>query len=173
MTQTARPAVRLWPFAVAAALAIAIFVAAKADSFHSGVKLAEALIAVIAICVVWVIPASWSLCAALVLAMFGSNWKYLGLPSLVAPDRYVLGLALLAIAVRAPGAANRPRIRFRPLYILMYVAGAYAIGSAIAAGTIGIHAEIFDLTDRMGILDWCVFIIAPVAFVTEADRRIF
>ena len=27
--------------------------------------------------------------------------------------------------------------------------------------------------DRMGILHWCVFIIAPAAFVTEADRRVF
>lgn len=154
-------------------MALVVFLVAKANGIQPGVRAAELFIAVVAVWAVWVMPASWSICGALVLSMFGGNWKNLGLPSLVAPDRLVLGLALLAVVVRAPAAANRPPIRFRPLYVVMYVAGAYAIASAIGYGTIKQHAEIFDLMDRMGILAWCVFIIAPVAFVTEADRRVF
>lgn len=177
MQEAARPPVRWWPFALATPVAVALLVAAKlhetAGSHSTTVRLAELFVALIAICAVWVIPAAWSLCAGLALSMFGSNWQNLGLPHSVAPDRFVIGLALLAIAVRAPAAANRPRIRFRPLYGVMYVAGAYAVGSAIGYGTITQHAEIFDLLDRMGILDWCVFILAPVAFVTASDRRVF
>lgn len=173
MQETARPAIRWWPFALATPLALAIFVAAKLYGGKSPTRLAELFIALIAICVVWVVPASWSLCAGLVLSMFAGHWQSLGFPSSIAPDRFVLGLALLAIAVRAPAAANRPAIRFRPLYVLMYVAGAYAIASAIGYGTITQHAEIFDLLERMGILYWVVFIMAGVAFVTASDRRVF
>jgi len=177
MQEAVRPPVRWWPFALVTPLAVAALVAAKlhaAGGTHSSfTRLAEVFVALVVICAVWVIPASWSLCAGLALSMFGGNWQNLGLPSSVAPDRFVLGLALLAIAVRAPAAANRPRMRFRPLYAVMYVAGAYAIASAIGYGTITQHAEIFDLLDRMGILDWFVFIFAPVVFVTAADRKVF
>jgi O-antigen ligase len=55
----------------------------------------------------------------------------------------------------------------------MYVAAAYAIGSAIGYGTIIHHSEIFDLLDRMGLLYWLILILAPAVFVTEADRRVF
>jgi putative inorganic carbon (HCO3(-)) transporter len=173
MQLTARPALRSWLFAVGTAVAIAILLAAKLDGLKTGERAAEGVIALIAICAIWVVPASWSLCAALVMSMFGGNWQNLGLPSSVAPDRVVLGLTLVAIAVRAPGAANRRPIRFRPLYILMYILGAYAIASAIGYGTISQHPEIFDLFDRLMILPWCVFIIAPAAFVTDKDRRLF
>jgi O-antigen ligase len=106
--------------------------------------------------------------------MFDGNWQYfLGLPQSVAPDRFVLALALLAICVRAPAASGRPAIRFRPLYILMYIAGAYAIADAIAYKTIFQHSQILDLVDRMMIMGWLVFIIAPAAFARESDRRVF
>jgi len=173
MQLTARPAFRSWLFALATPVVIAILFAAKVDGLKTGVRAAEVAVALIAICAVWVVPASWSVCGALVLSMFGGNWQNLGLPSSVAPDRFLLGLTLVAIVARAPAAANRPPIRFRPLYILMYVLGAYAIASAIGYGTISQHPEIFDLFDRLMILPWCVFIIAPTAFVTDKDRRLF
>ena len=84
----------------------------------------------------------------------------------------MLGVTLIAIAVRAPGARNRPRVRFRPIYAVMYVAGAYAIGSAIAVGTIHQHTVIFDLLDRMQIFEWLLYILAATAFTTAADRRV-
>jgi O-antigen ligase len=106
--------------------------------------------------------------------MFDGNWQnFLGLPHSVAPDRIVLVLALLAICVRAPGASDRLPIRFRPLYILMYIAGAYAIADAIGYKTIFQHSEILDLADRMMLVGWVVFIVAPAAFAKEADRRVF
>ncbi len=117
-------------------------------------------------------PAAWSLSGALALSMFGSNWQALGFPRSVAPDRLVLGFTLVAIAARAPCARDRRPIRFRPLYAVMYAAGAYAIGSAIAYGTITNHGALFDLLDRMQILQWIVFIVAPSVLTTAADRRV-
>jgi hypothetical protein len=151
-------------------------VAKHLSSGHGAVpvRLSEVFIGVIAVCAIWVVPASWSLCAALVLTMFDGNWQYfLGLPQSVSPDRFVLALALLAICARAPGASDRLPIRFRPLYILMYIAGAYAIADSIFYKTIFQHADILDLLDRMMIMGWLVFIIAPAAFAKESDRRVF
>ena len=42
--------------------------------------------------VVGQVPPSWSLSAALVLSMFGSNWAYLGLPKSIPADRIARAL---------------------------------------------------------------------------------
>lgn len=175
VTARSRPPVRWSVFAVATPLVVAALVAAlaKSSGHHDPkVMLAAAALGVLVVALIAVVPPSWSLSAALVLSMFGGSWQQLGLPNSVAPDRLVLGFTLLAIAVRAPGSRDRPMIRFRPLYAVMYVAGAYAIASAMAAGTITQHFAIFGLLDRMQIIDWLVLIIAPCAFSTAADRRV-
>jgi putative inorganic carbon (HCO3(-)) transporter len=162
-------------FAVAIPLVVAAFVFAKARSTGQGdpeLLVASAMVAAIVFVAIWLAPPSWGISAALALSMFGSNWSSLGLPHSAAPDRWVLAITLVAIVVRAPGARRRPPIRSRPLYALMYVAAAYAVASAIAAGTLLEHDSIFELLDRMQILDWVVFIIAPAAFPTAADRRV-
>ena len=173
MTQARLP--RWWPVAVGVPLIVAGYFATRvtgAGSHDPRVLLLAALVGAVAVYVVGTVPPSWSLSAAVVLSMFGSNWAYLGLPKSLPADRIVLILTLGAIAARAPSCRDRPPIRFRPLYGVMYVAGAYAIGSAIAVGTITKHGAIFDLFDRMQIFQWLVFIIAPAAFVTRADRRV-
>ena len=166
---------RWWPVAVGGPLLVALYLAAQLTA--SGPRdprmvLVGALAGALVVYAIWIVPPSWSISAALLLSMFGGSWGTLGLPRSVAPDRIVLVVALAAIVVRAPCARDRPLIRFKPLYAVMYVAGAYAIGSAIAVGTITNHGAIFDLLDRMQILQWLVFIIAPAAFVTAADRRV-
>jgi O-antigen ligase len=166
---------RWWPFAIAVPIVTGIFIFASARATgrrDPQVLLALALVAAVVVSAVWLARPSWTICAGLVLSMFGSHWQSLGLPPSVAPDRLMLAAALIAILVRAPGARDLPRIRFRPLYALMYVAGAYAVASAIAAGTLTSHAGFFTLLDRMGMIDWVVFIIAPAAFSTAADRRV-
>jgi hypothetical protein len=49
---------------------------------------------------------------------------------------------------------------------------AYAVISAIFAGTIGRRAAIFVLIDDYGVLPFLMFAIAPVAFAAEKQRRI-
>ena len=176
MIQAERPGVRWWPFAVGVPLLAGALIAAKvtASGPHDPrLLLVYALGALLCACAIWVVPPSWAISAGLVLTMFGGNWQALGLPSSVAPDRLVLGIALIAVAARGPRARERPAIRFRAIYAVMYVAGAYAVGSAIAVGTISQHAALFDLFDRMQIFQWVLFVIAPAAFSTPADRRVF
>lgn len=176
MSATAtRPSLRWLPVAVGAPVLIAAYEVAKRTS--TGPTDPERLVVLVLAglliaYVVWVVPPSWSISAGLALTMFGSNWQQLGLPPSVAPDRIILTLALVAIAVRARGARERPPVRLRPLHGLMYVAGAYAIGSAIAVGTLTTKSGFFDLLDRMQIFHWIVFILAPTAFTTAKDRRV-
>ncbi len=174
MVQTRRLSAQWRPVAIGAPLAIVAVLVAKATGSHHDPRIyvAGALVAAVTVYVIWIVPPAWSVSAGVVLSMFGSNWAALGLPSNIAPDRAVLTLAIIAIAVRAPGSRNRPPIRFRPIYAVMYIAGAYAIGSAIADHTISQHAAIFDLLDRMQIFQWLVFIIVPAAFSTREDRRV-
>jgi putative inorganic carbon (hco3(-)) transporter len=176
MIEAQRPGPRWWPFAVGLPLLAGALIAAKVSAsgpHDPRLLVVYALGALLIACAIWVVPPSWAISAGLVLTMFGGNWQALGLPSSVAPDRLVLGIALIAIAARGPRARDRPAIRFRPIYAVMYVAGAYAVGSAIAVGTIFQHAALFDLFDRMQIFQWVLFVIAPAAFSTPADRRVF
>ena len=158
--------IRWQPIAVALPFVIAVAIYAEATKVSRRdprLFLAAALIGAVVAAAVWVVPPAWSLSAAFALSMFGANWQTLGVPRLIAPDRIVLGLTLVAITMRAPGCAHRPPIRFRPLYALMYLAGVYAFASALAVGTLSSHNAVFDLLDRMQILDWIVFIVAPAA----------
>ena len=176
MNEAQRPGPRWWPFAVGLPLLAGALIAAKvtASGPHDPrLLIVYALGALLIACAIWVVPPSWAISAGLVLTMFGGNWQALGLPSSIAPDGLVLGIAVSAVAARGPRARERPAIRFRPIYAVMYVAGAYAVGSAIAVGTIFQHAALFDLFDRMQIFQWVLFVIAPAAFSTPADRRVF
>jgi putative inorganic carbon (HCO3(-)) transporter len=172
----AAPQNRWWPVALGlpVALSLLAFGARSGSGTHSPLTLLGLAVAgLIVVYTIWHVPPSWTMSAGLVLTMFGGNWQDLGLPQSVAPDRIVLGLGMLAIAIRAPSSQDRPPIRFRSLYALMYVAGAYAIGSAIAVGTISNHGAIFDLLDRMQMFQWLMIIIVPAAFSSAADRRVF
>jgi putative inorganic carbon (HCO3(-)) transporter len=166
---------RRWGLAVAAPLFVAAIAmaGAQAGSNDAGVLVAALVIAALVAYVVAVVPPSWTLCAGLVLSVFGSNWQAIGLPQYIAPDRFVVALALLAIVVRAPSARDRLPWRARPIHVLMYFAAAFAIASAIAAGTLTQHSGFFNLLDRVGIVPWLVFALAPSVLFRERDRSVF
>jgi putative inorganic carbon (HCO3(-)) transporter len=167
-------ALRRWGPAVAAPLfAAAVAVAAGAGPGDPRRVAAALLIAGIVVYVVAIVPPAWTLSAGLFLSVFGSNWQAMGLPRSVAPDRLVIALALLAIVVRAPGARDRLALRIRPVHALMYAAAAYAIASALAVGTLTERSGFFNLLDRLGILPWLVFALAPSALFRERDRSVF
>jgi prepilin signal peptidase PulO-like enzyme (type II secretory pathway) len=110
MIQAERPGVRWWPFAVGVPLLAGALIAAKvtASGPHDPrLLLVYALGALLCACAIWVVPPSWAISAGLVLTMFGGNWQALGLPSSVAPDRLVLGIALIAVAGRGRASGRR------------------------------------------------------------------
>jgi len=166
---------RWWVPTVAAPLFVAAIAVAgtHADARDPRAVAAVLIIVALAASVVAVVPLSWTLCAALVLSVFGSNWQAMGLPRFFAPDRFVIALALLAIVVRAPSARDRLPLRARPVHVLMYFAAVFAIASAIAAGTLIQQSGFFNLLDRIGILPWLVFALAPSVLFRERDRSVF
>ena len=119
-----------------------------------------------------VVDPAWSLSGAVILSCFSGNWYAFGLPGAVAPDRLLLVAGLGALLLRAPSALHRPDLPLRPVHWLMGVAVLYAVASAALAGTLFDTTSMFRLVDRYGIVPFLVFLVAPVAFRTEAQRQI-
>jgi putative inorganic carbon (HCO3(-)) transporter len=115
---------------------------------------------------------AWILTAGIVTTMFAGHWEHLGLSTTVSPHRVLIITGLLAVILRAPGARNRPKIEFRPVHLVLAAALAYAVISAIFAGTLERSNAHFLLLDDFGLLPFLVFLVAPVAFATERQRRI-
>jgi putative inorganic carbon (hco3(-)) transporter len=130
------------------------------------------VVAAVAVYVIWLVPPSWSISAALVLTLFGGNWDYLGLPGALAPDRLVLLVTIAAVLLRAPGAAHRAPLRVTGVHWLIGAFAAYAVGSALWAGTFLSREGFFSLLDRIGLLGLLIFVLAPAIFPTRRDREV-
>ncbi|MGN6190023.1 MAG: O-antigen ligase family protein [Conexibacter sp.] len=138
-----------------------------------GVVLAlAALAAVLAVVwALWHVDASYGLSAALLLTIFSGNWPALGVHGLpLVPDRALLALMVVAVLARAPAAATRPRLRWRPEHLLLGLLLLYVVGSAAWAGTLGHRTAIFAAIDQLGIAPFALFLLAPLVF-RDARRR--
>jgi putative inorganic carbon (hco3(-)) transporter len=112
------------------------------------------------------------LSAALFLAMFSGHWGSIGLPAKVAPDRYLFVVGLAAFLLRDPDSGERRALRFNLVWVLLGLAAAFAIGSAIAAHSLFKNPGLWVLVDRFGLVPFATFVVAPAVFATERDRRI-
>jgi putative inorganic carbon (HCO3(-)) transporter len=115
---------------------------------------------------------AWILTAGIVTTMFAGHWDQLGLSAVTSPHRVLIVVGLLAVILRAPGARDRPSIEFRSVHYVLAAALAYALVSAIFAGTLDESNGRFLLLDEFGLLPFTLFLVAPVAFYTERQRRI-
>jgi O-antigen ligase len=160
--------------ALAAALAMAAGLAAAtqidtgnpAASFERGLGVAAALAAIVL--AVATRPA-WPLSIGLALTVFSGHWDDMGIP--VAFDRVLILSAVVSTFVRAHVDEAGP-LRTRPIDWALGVVAAYAIVSAILAGTIDDHGPRFALLDRLALVGFALFFIAPRAYRTERERRI-
>ena len=89
----------------------------------------------------------------------------------MAPHRVLLLAGVVAVLLRTNG-RERPQIRLGAVHFALAAALAYAVVSAIAADTIGRRASQFVLLDDYGVLPFLMFLVAPVAFAAERQRRI-
>lgn len=115
---------------------------------------------------------AWLFSAAIALTVFSGNWRELGFPSLISPDRLLLIVAFVVLLVSDPSLGRRSYVRLTPTHVVLLVAAAFAICSAVAAGTIGDRSTIFVLVDRFGLAPFLLFLAGPVAFAGEQQRRI-
>jgi O-antigen ligase len=120
----------------------------------------------------WPNLAAWLFSAAIASTVFSGNWRQLGLPGLVSPDRLLLLAAFVVLLIKDPARGERPYVRLTPTHVVLLVAAAFAICSAVVAGTIGDRSTIFPLVDRFGLAPFMLFLAGPVAFATDAQRRI-
>jgi len=120
--------------------------------------------------VAWYVDPAYLLIAALVLSAFNNHWDAFGLPRLVTPDRFLLIAALGAVLLRCPAAADRSTVPLRGVHALLALFLAWAVGSAIAAGTLAESDALFGIVDRFAV-PFALFLLAPIIFRTPRQRR--
>jgi hypothetical protein len=112
---------------------------------------------------------AWILTAGLLLSVFSGNWSHISIP--IPLDRIVIAIGLAAALARS----LRPdgeRIEIRGVHWLMLLLVLYAIASAAWWGTLTKHAPLFALLDRLGAVPFLLYLVAPVTFRTDHQRRI-
>jgi hypothetical protein len=110
--------------------------------------------------------------AAVFCSMFSGNWRAFGLPAMLSPDRYFFIAGIAAFVLRDPASGERRPLRFSYVHVLLLLAGAYTVASAIGAHTLFNKADLWPLVDRFGLVPFALFVVAPGVFATERDRRI-
>jgi putative inorganic carbon (HCO3(-)) transporter len=108
---------------------------------------------------------------AIALSVFSGNWNGMGLPSRAAPDRFVLAIAVLALAFRAR-TSGRSLPKIESAHWALGLTALYAVGSALAVGTLTSSSGAFRLLDRLGLVPFLMFLLAPVVFRTARERAI-
>lgn len=131
-----------------------------------------ALAGLVVVLLVFTVDPAWLLSGGVVLTMFAGHWDLLGLSSSVGPHRILIAAGMLAVLLRAPPARERPPIRLTRVHLALAGALAYALVSALAAGTLSRFHSQFNLLDSFGVVPFMLFLVAPVAFATERQRMI-
>ena len=174
---TERPA-RSWPLwllvAVAAVAAVAV---GWAVGPHLGTQtklfpmaaLGLAGVTALAVGVTMLEPA-WILSAGLALSIFSGNWANLHVPGPL--DRVVVVVGIAAVLLRPLFVADAPRVELRRVHWLLALLVLYAFGSAAWSNTLSQHNALFELLDRLGIVPFLLYLVAPAAFGTDAQRRV-
>lgn len=129
------------------------------------------LVVAVAVLAAPVLDPAWPLSLGLALSVFSGNWQNLGVPQGV--DRPLLLLGLLGTVLRMlPDARERRLPQLRPVHWLLALLSIYAIGSALFAGTLLSRESLFALVDKLGIIPFGLFLLAPIAFATERQRQL-
>jgi putative inorganic carbon (hco3(-)) transporter len=160
--------------AAAAACALGLLLLSAALPFGGYLEVA-ALVAVVGLAalavVAWHVDPAYLLVGALILSSFNNHWDAFGLPRFVTPDRFLLIAALVAAALRCPPASDRPRVPVRGVHALLALVLAWAVGSAIAAGTLTQSDGLFGIVDRFAV-PFAVFLLAPIIIRSPRHRQV-
>lgn len=133
------------------------------------VALSMAAVACGTACLLVVEPV-WILTAGMLLSVFSGNWGNIGLH--IPLDRVAILGGIAATVLRSLLSEDTPRIELRRVHWMMGLLILYAIGSAAWSDTLTTHGPLFALLDRLGVVPFLLYLVAPAAFPTERDRRI-
>ena len=116
------------------------------------------------------IEPAWILSGGLALSIFSGNWSYLHVPGPL--DRVVIVTGIITVLVRSFVVADAPRVQVRRVHWILGLLVVYAVGSAAWTNTLSQHQAAFELLDRLGVVPFLLYLVAPVAFATERQRTI-
>jgi O-antigen ligase len=116
------------------------------------------------------IEPAWILSVGLALSIFSGNWSYLHVPGPL--DRVVIVVGIVAVLVRSFVVADAPRVQIRRVHWILALLVLYAVGSAALSDTLSQHQAAFELLDRLGLVPFLLYLVAPAAFPTERERTI-
>lgn len=124
-----------------------------------------------AVYVARVIDPAWLLSAGIAADVFLARGAKLGVP--ISPSRLLLAAGSLALLARATDGWQRPiPLKLRPIHWLLVVLVAWAVGSGLVSGSFSNSGAIWALADNLGAVPFWMFLIAPLAFASESQRRI-
>ena len=103
------------------------------------------------------------------LEVFSGNWKYIPLPLPV--DRALLALAAVLLLLRGTKWSQR-RIVAQPVHFLLLGTAAYVLANGLAAGTIDHSYGLYAWLDRLGVVPFVMYTLAPVLFGTRRQRNL-
>jgi putative inorganic carbon (hco3(-)) transporter len=106
---------------------------------------------------------------SIVAEIFSGNWKYIHVP--LGGDRILLGLGVVCLVLGGTAAVAKRKLRPRPIHGLLLVTAVFALGSAIAAHTITQSTGQFALLDRLGLIPFLMFCLAPLVFGQAKQRN--
>jgi hypothetical protein len=119
----------------------------------------------------WVDPAV-PLTLGLLASVLSGNWDFVGIPFGVDRPLLLYGLAGAALRLlpdaRSPARIGSPRLH--RIHVLLAAVALYAIASAVFAGTLLQREPLFGLLDRLGLIGFGLFALAPLAFGTARGR---
>ena len=116
------------------------------------------------------VDAAWILSIGLALSIFSGNWANIHMP--VPLDRVVIFTGIATVLVRSAFVRDAPKVSVRRVHLLLGFLILYAFGSAAASGTLTQHEALFELLDRLGLVPFMLYLVAPAAFATERQRTI-
>lgn len=99
---------------------------------------------------------------------FSGNWKYMHIP--IPLDRVLLLVGLGLLVWRGTYELGARRLVYSPIHLLMAALIVYVTVSAMWAGTLTTSLGFYALLDRLGVIPFVMFTVAPLVFYTRRAR---
>ena len=116
------------------------------------------------------IEPAWILSAGMALSIFSGNWSNVHVPGPL--DRVVIVTGIVTVLVRSVVVKDAPRVEVRRVHWILALLVLYTVGSSAWANTLSQHQAGFELLDRLGVVPFLLYLVAPAAFATERQRDI-
>jgi O-antigen ligase len=151
-------------------IAAVVAVAANSDAVDDAFEEVVAAVAGLgALVIALSLRPAWPLSFGLALSAFSGHWEDMGAP--IAFDRLLIGSAIVSILVRER-IRSPDGLRTRPIDWLLALVAIYAVGSSLIVDTFQYEQIRFALLDRLSIVGFVLFFVAPKVYREERDRRI-